>query len=184
MTAPKKDIQFSVAAGAKIVSVTDSSTAVTHGTPIDINIKSFTASPQVFEAEQRHDGKFADRYIELEKFSGQFVMSKIDLEVLGLLTGNSVETTGNDQLLEFDVNNLPGYFAVGVKSKYSPAGTVGSKNYVFHRCKATAVDMGGGDREYGDMTITFDALPREYDDKVGYIKFCKTDTAISFSDLS
>jgi hypothetical protein len=182
MVAPKKDIQFSVAAGAKIVSVTDSSTAVDHGTPIDINIKSFSASPEMFEAEQRHDGKVADRYIELEKFTGQFVMSKVDLEVLALVTGNSVESTGNDQLLEFVASNLPGYFAVGFKSKYSPAG-VGSKNYVMHKCKATNIEMSGGDREYGDVTITFDAIPRAYDDKVGYLRFCDADTAISFADL-
>jgi len=43
--------------------------------------------------------------------------------------------------------------------------------------------MSGGDREYGDVTITFDAIPRAYDDKVGYLRFCDADTAISFADL-
>ena len=183
MVAPKNDIGFSLASGTKIASVTDSSTAVSHGTPITVNAESANFSPEFFSEELRGDGKVLDRYSELDRFTGQLVLSKVDLEALALITGNSVESTDNDQLLEFDASNFPGYFALGFKSTYSPGSTVGSKNYILHKCKVTGVDMGGGDRTYAKPTITFEAIPREYDSKVGHIRFYESDTAISFADL-
>ena len=183
MVVPASGFSFSLSAGSKIASVTDSSTAVTHGTPLTINVKSISTNDAYFSESQRHDGKTGDMYTEFDKVTGTLVMSKIDLDALALITGNSVETTGNNKKLKFNANNLPGYFAFAFRSLYNPGNNLPQKTFFYHKCKITGIDFGGGDRAYNDVSVTFDAIPREYDGEYKDYEFLIATAEITFTDL-
>src|SRR5690606_10590099 len=128
---------------------------------ISINAKSISISDQYFSDEQRGDGKILDRYSEFDKVSGSLVMPKIDLDALAMITGNTVETTGNNKKIEFSAANFPNYFAIGFRALYNPDTTIADKHYFLHKCKITGIEFGGADRAYNDVTVNFDAIPRE-----------------------
>ena len=191
MTLATSDISFSIAEGSKVAELTaDSSSALTYDTAIDISIVSATFSKEFFQAELRADGKIKDKYSEFEKITGSFTLAEIDLDTLAVLTGgavvNSGTGSGEKQTYYHDTSNNPNYFAFGFKSLYSPVGTVGDKHYILRKCKITGIDMGGGDREYSNPVINFEAIRTinshaTFKDTPLKIVFNKTATDISFS---
>ena len=185
MTLQKKDVQFSIADGAKVAKVeTDSSSTLTYDTALSIDIQSASFNQEFFEAELRHNGKIRDKFAEFEKITGQFVLGEVDLDALALLMNGEVTNTGSGatekNIFHFDPQQKPNYFGFGFRTKYSPEGTVGTKIYKLRKCKITNIDMGGGDREYSSPVVSFESIPTvnsnaTFKTSPLLVEFCKGD---------
>lgn len=143
------------------------STAATYGSLMDININQMDISSVNYtEAELRYDEILGDVYSKIESIEGSMVAGTFDLDVVAMLTGGTVGTTGSGTaaITSFGLggDDVPVYCKIAFKTEYDES-TSSVKDKHITICKAKVnVNFGTisqGTDGYTTFTFNFKAIP-------------------------
>ena len=169
---------------AKIFQLTaDDASSLTYDSAIDVpGIQQIMLSPSFTEKGLKGDEKIMDYYIKLDLIQWAFHSAKISLDVLAILEGGTITSTGStpNQVHTYNVKDTstPQYFKLEAKASYS-AGEVGDFHLKLYKCKANNVDIEYSTQSYAIVSASGLAIPTIHD---GNIKdYIINETAASIS---
>jgi len=183
MTISKQTIVLGID-DAQIFQLTaDSSSALTYGTAIDVpGIQKIEIAPSTTQKELSKDEQVLDYYVKTDYFYWAINSAKISLDVLAILEGGTVTTTGNTpkQVYTYSINesSVPNYFKLEAKANYS-AGAVGDFHLKLYKCKANNVDIQYQASDYAIISATGVAIATTHDGRMKDYVINETAAAIS-----
>lgn len=181
MTLSKQTIVIGID-DAKIFELTqDDGNALTYGAAIDVpGIQKIEMTPNITEKALRSDEKVLDYYVKMDCISWAFYSAKISLEVLAILEGGTISTTGSSPNQEhtYSINGVPKYFKFEAKANYS-AGEVGDFHQRLYKCKTNNVDVQYTASDYAIVSASGVAIPTTHDGRIKDYVINETAAAIS-----
>lgn len=148
----------------KIFEVTaDTSSALTYGTAQDVpGIQRINLSPNFTEKGLKGDGKILDYYIQLDTIGFSFESAKVDLEVLAILEGGSLVSSGTspNEVHTYTVgaSSTPKYFKLEGKTNYT-GGAAGDFHFSLFKCRANSVVVEYKTQDYAIVSVVGIAIP-------------------------
>ena len=183
MTISKQTIVIGID-DAKIFELTaDSSSALTYAAAIEApGIQKIELAPSVTEKGLNHDEKVLDYYVKTDYFAWAINSAKISLDVLAILEGGTVTTTGAtpNQVYTYSINesSVPKYFKLEAKANYS-AGEIGDFHLKLYKCKANNIDVLYSANDYAIVSASGVAIATTHDGSIKDYVINETATAIS-----
>ncbi len=183
MTLSKQTIVLGID-DAKIFELTeDSASTLTYGSAVDVpGIQKVDLSPSFTERGLKGDEKIMDYYINLDLIHWAFHSAKISLDVLAILEGGTITTTGTtpSQVHTYTIgsSSTPKYFKLEGKANYS-AGEVGDFHFKLYKCKANNLEVEYSTQDYAIVSASGLAIPTIYDSKIKEYIINETATSIS-----
>ena len=183
MTLSKQTIVLGID-DAKIFELTaDTAGSLTYGSAVDVpGIQNVQLSPAFTEKGLKGDEKIMDYYIKLDLIHWAFHSAKVSLDVLAILEGGSISSTGTtpNEVHTYSVSDssTPKYFKLEAKANYS-AGEVGDFHLKLYKCKANSVDVQYSTQDYAIVSASGIAIPTINNSKIKDYVINETATAIS-----
>ncbi|MDR1169047.1 MAG: hypothetical protein LBK53_09215 [Heliobacteriaceae bacterium] len=169
----------------KISEITqDTSSDLTHASSLDVpGIQRINLSPNFTEKGLKGDGKILDYFIELDTIGFSFDNAKVDLDVLAILEGGTIdtETDGTDQIKHtytVSTDSTPKYFELEGKTNYT-GGAAGDFHFTLFKCRANSVVVEHKTQDYAIVSVTGIAIPRTNDGKIKEYVINKTAQTIA-----
>lgn len=169
---------------AKIFALTaDTSGSLTYGTAVSApGIQKIELTPSVTEKGLSSDEKILDYYVRTDYLYWAFNSAQISLDVLAVLEGGTVTTTGTtpNQVYTYSVtqSSVPQYFKLEAKANYV-AGAAGDFHLKMYKCKANNVDIQYMASDYAIVSATGVAIATTNDGKIKDYIINETAVAIS-----
>lgn len=169
---------------AKIFELTaDNASSLTYGSAIDVpGIQKIDLTPKFTEKGLKGDEKILDYYVHLDLIAWEFHSAKVSLDVLAILEGGTITTSGTtpNQSHTYNVKDTstPKYFKFEAKANYT-AGEVGDFHVKLYKCKATSVDVDHTTQDYAIVSARGIAIPTTNNGNIKDYVINETSTAIS-----
>lgn len=161
----------------------DSSSALTYGTALDVpGIQRIDLSPNFTEKGLKGDGKILDYYIQLDTIGFSFDSAKVDLDVLAVLEGGTVSTSGTtpNEIHTYTVgaDSTPNYFKLEGKTNYT-GGEAGDFHFTLFKCRANSVVVEYRTQDYAVVSVVGIAIPTTNNGNIKEYKMNETAATIS-----
>lgn len=158
----------------------DDSVDLDYGSALDVpGIQRIDLSPNFTEKGLKGDGKILDYFIQLDTIGFSFDNAKVDLEVLAILEGGSLETSedGEKHTYTVSTDSTPKYFKLEGKTNYT-GGEAGDFHFTLFKCRANSVVVEYKTQDYAIVSVVGIAIPTTNDGKIKEYVINKTATAI------
>lgn len=189
MALAKKSYIFAVKELKIYKVLTDDSSEITYDTGVEIPEVSKLHFKSIFDAyENKHNGKITDMYTELVGGEWALEGNTLDLDIVALLEGDTLSTTGLDttevHTLTLKASSEPVNFKIEAKVKYTgKESTVKDAHVIIHKCQInTGLETNLESGQYSKFPISGKAFVPNYggdDAEVRTIKTYATATALS-----
>lgn len=141
----------------------DTSSALTYAAAQDVpGIQRINLSPNFTEKGLKGDGKILDYYIQLDTIGFSFESAKVDLEVLAILEGGSLVSSGTspNEVHTYTVgaSSTPKYFKLEGKTNYT-GGAAGDFHFSLFKCRANSVVVEYKTQDYAIVSVVGIAIP-------------------------
>lgn len=161
----------------------DTTISLTYNTAIDVpGIQKIELAPSVTEKSLKEDEKVLDYYVKTDFIAWSFNSAKISLDVLAILEGGSVATTGTapNQVNTYSITQAsePKYFKLEAKANYT-AGENGDFHLKLYKCKANNIDILYLANDYAVVSATGVAIATTNNGKLRDYVINETPVAIS-----
>jgi hypothetical protein len=172
---------------SKLLSDPDGGTT-TYNAPLDVpGIQSINFEPDFLEKELMGDAQVLDTYTKLRYITGQVKHGRISLEVLALLTGGTLSSSGSSpntqKKLVLNQANLPGYFKMeGVVEYLGGDDNDGDYHTVFLKTKISKFSIEHQGEDYATVSFDWKAIPRRSDGNL--LELVENETAVAIPDTS
>jgi len=168
----------------KIFEVTaDTSESLTYGSAVDVpGMQGIDLAPNYIHKPLMQDEEVDGYYSKLQSVSWSFANAKVSLDVLHLLEGGSITTSGStpNEKHTFTLSDTsePKYFKLEGKINYSTE-AIGDFHLVLYKCKALSVQVGYRAQNYAVVSASGIAIPTVNNGKVRDYVVNETAAAIS-----
>ena len=119
-------------------------------------------SPNFTEKGLKGDGKILDYYIQLDTIGFSFESAKVDLEVLAILEGGNLVSSGTspNEVHTYTVgaSSTPKYFKLEGKTNYT-GGAAGDFHFSLFKCRANSVVVEYKTQDYAIVSVVGIAIP-------------------------
>lgn len=158
----------------------DDGNALVYGTAIDVpGIQKIEIAPSTTEKGLSKDEQVLDYYVKTDYFYWAFNSAKISLDVLAILEGGTITTTGTSAYTySITESSVPKYFKLEAKANYS-AGEVGDFHLRLYKCKANNIDIQYQASDYAIVSATGVAIATTHNGSMKDYVINDTATAIS-----
>lgn len=144
--------------------LTDDDQGMTYSTGIEIpQVKKLHFKPNFETYQCKHNGKTTDQFNEL--IDGEWALegNLLDLDVIALLEGDTLTTTGTEgtekHSLALESDAEPPYFKIEAKVKYTGKNTtVKDAHFVIPKCIAGGVETNLEEAQYSSFPVSGKAL--------------------------
>ncbi len=160
----------------------------TYDAPLDCpGIQSINFEPDFLEKEQKGDGQVLDTYTKLQYITGSVKHGQISLEVLALMTGGTLSSSGSSphtqKKLVLNQANLPGYFKMeGVVEYLGGDDNDGDYHTNFLKVKISKFSIEHQGEDYATVSFNWKAIPRRSDGNI--VELIENETAVAIADTS
>lgn len=161
--------------------LTDSSTGCTYDAPIDVpGIKEITVSAEIEEKECTGDEVVMATYRKKKKYSVSFANAVLDLDVVALINGGTVTTSGTSpnevKNIESASTDTANYFLLEFKSAVTDG--AGDVHYQVLKVRGN-IDIAMVAEDYATCSFEGTAVARTFDNKFTNIVVNETETDIA-----
>lgn len=154
----------------------DDSVDLDYASALDVpGIQRIDLSPNFTEKGLKGDGKILDYFIQLDTIGFSFDNAKVDLEVLAILEGGSLESSADGEKHTYTVStdSTPKYFKLEGKTNYT-GGEAGDFHFTLFKCRANSVVVQYKTQDYAIVSVTGIAIPTTNDSKIKEFVINKT----------
>lgn len=162
----------------------DSAIDLDYSLALDVpGIQRIDLSPNFTEKGLKGDGKILDYFIQLDTIGFSFDSAKVDLNVLAILEGGSIETTKSTGDIETShtytvgADSTPKYFKLEGKTNYT-GGEAGDFHFTLFKCRANSVVVEYKTQDYAIVSVVGIAIPTTHDGKIKEYVINKTPSEI------
>lgn len=161
----------------------DTTSSLTYGSAIDVpGMQNLSLSPNYINKPLMQDEEIDGYYTKLQSIYWSFANAKVDLEVLNILEGGSLATTGTtpNEKHTFTVydTSVPKYFKMEGQIKYS-TDAIGDFHLVLYKCKSLSVQIEYRAKNYVIVSASGIAIPTINNGKIRDYVVNETAAAIS-----
>ena len=168
----------------KIFEVTaDTAGGLTYGSAVDVpGMQNIDLAPNYINKPLMQDEEIDGYYSKLQSVHWSFANAKVSLDVLNILEGGSLSSTGTTpnekHTFTLSDDSEPKYFKLEGKINYSTE-AIGDFHLVLYKCKALSVQVGYRAQNYAIVAASGIAVPTVYDRKIRDFVVNETAAAIS-----
>lgn len=161
----------------------DDASNLTYGSAVDVvSMQNIDLEPNYIQKPLIQDEEIEGIYQKLKAISWSFANAKVSLDVLNILEGGSVTTTGTTpnekHTFTLTDSSEPKYFKLEGKINYS-TDDIGDFHLVLYKCKALAVQVGYRAQNYAIVSASGISIPTVNNSKVRDYVFNETTAPIS-----